>query len=239
MTLNMAKETATDRIVRELRETPAGQADLLLLQEVKQAPGQGKCSAEQLASSLGMHAVYSPAETGVTDQGLAIVSRFPLHDVETKALKRYDLRFRSRSRIVLAATMDTPWGPVRVVNTHLDTRVNAAQRLEQLQPVIHSASQFKGPRIVGGDFNSNPFYWVANVIPFPALRSQALEVNDFMTGNGFRSAVPVSKTTFDYLRMHLDWIWLQGLDARESAVYPLAFSDHHAVLTRVEFPSGL
>ena len=35
--------------------------------------------------------------------------------------------------------------------------------------------------------------------------------------------------------MHLDWIWVRGLKVRASRVYPLNFSDHHAVWTRVEF----
>src|SRR5882724_8983588 len=66
ITLNMAKETGVDKIVSELRATPAAQADLLLLQEVKQDRGQRQCAAEHLAASLGLHVVYSPAETGVT-----------------------------------------------------------------------------------------------------------------------------------------------------------------------------
>jgi hypothetical protein len=49
----MAKETGVERIVRELATTPARQADLLLLQEVKQDNGQRQCAAEQLAAAFG------------------------------------------------------------------------------------------------------------------------------------------------------------------------------------------
>jgi len=233
----MAKETGVERIVRELGATPAPHADLLLLQEVKQGPGQRQCSAEQLAAALGLHIAYSPAETGISDQGLAILSRFPLRDVQVRPLQRYNLHFRSRSRMVLAATAESPWGPVRIFNTHLDTRLNANERLEQLEPVLRESAAFQGPRIIGGDFNSNRFYWIARVLPIPALRSQASEVNDFMIRKGFRTAGSPSQTTFDWLGLRLDWIWLDGLNARDSRVYPLAFSDHHALWTRVEFPA--
>jgi endonuclease/exonuclease/phosphatase (EEP) superfamily protein YafD len=89
--------------------------------------------------------------------------------------------------------------------------------------------------IVGGDFNSNFFYWVEHVLPLPG-RSQAHGVRNFMVRNGFSTAIPAGETTFDYLGMHLDWIWLRGLESRASRVYPLDFSDHHAVWTRVTFP---
>jgi endonuclease/exonuclease/phosphatase family metal-dependent hydrolase len=231
ITLNMAKETDIDKIISELRAFR--DVDMLLLQEVKQDQGQRQCSAEQIAALLGLHVAYSPAESGVTDQGLAILSRFPLHDVRVSALKRFDLRYHSRSRFVLAATADSPWGPVRVFNTHLDTRLNTRERLQQLEPVLRDSAEFDGPRIIGGDFNSNSFYWIGHILPLPAFRSQAYGVQDFMVRNGFRTAGSVSEPTFDYLGMRLDWIWLRGLEASESRIYPLHFSDHHALWTRI------
>jgi endonuclease/exonuclease/phosphatase family metal-dependent hydrolase len=235
VTLNMAKETDIEKILGELRARPAlRDADVLLLQEVSQAQGERSCVAEHLAARLGLQIAYSPAETGVTDQGLAILSRFPLRDIRTRALPRHDLRFRSRSRIALAATTDSPWGAVRIFNTHLDTRLNPSDRLEQLDPVVRDSAEFAGPRIIGGDFNSNGFRWIGNVLPTPAPGSQAAAVRDFMTRRGFHSASPADEPTFDYLGMHLDWIWLCGLESRASRVYPLPFSDHHAVWSRLE-----
>lgn len=104
---------------------------------------------------------------------------------------------------------ETPWGPVRLENVHLDTRLNAADRLVQLKPAVRDSKEFAGRRVVAGDFNSNPFYWVDQVLALPALRSQAVAVDEFMRKQGFRSATPESATTFDYLGMHLDWIWMR------------------------------
>ena len=218
-----------DRFAPRLRN-----ADIFLLQEVKEESGT-QCIASRLGAALGLHIAYSPEGPGVTDRGLAILSRFPLQEVQTRALTRFDLRFHSRSRFALSATAATPWGPVRLYNVHLDTRLNAADRLAQIQPVVRESARFAGRRIVAGDFNSNPFYWFESVLPLPAFHSQAVSVDAFMRSQGFRTAIPESATTFDFLGMHLDWIWMAGLRSGASQVLPLDFSDHHAVWTRVEF----
>jgi endonuclease/exonuclease/phosphatase (EEP) superfamily protein YafD len=115
------------------------------------------------------------------------------------------------------------------VNTHLDTRLNSADRLAQLGAAVEGVG---GTTIVGGDFNSNWFYWIGHVLPLPA-RSQARGVEAFMGRAGYRSAIPSAETTFDWLGQHLDWIWVRGLKAGESRVFPLKFSDHHACWSRV------
>jgi len=236
VTLNMAKVTLMDRILTDLKAHPAlAGADVLLLQEVKQDAGERQCIAEQLASNLGLQVAYSPSATGITDQGLAILSRYPLKDIRVRPLKRHDLGFRSRVRIALSATAESPWGPVRIVNTHLDTRINMSDRIAQIEPIIRDSEEFPGARIIGGDFNSNDFRWIGHMVPTPTLRSQARGLQEFMTQQGFLSAVSTRETTFDYLGLRLDWIWIQGLQAQASRVYPLDFSDHHAVWTRVAF----
>ncbi len=231
----MARETSAGRILREWSAAPQLRgADIYLLQEVKEEPG-APCIANRLGAAYGLHVAYSAEGPGVADRGLAILSRFPLRDIQIRSLKRFDLRFHSRNRFALSATAETPWGPLRLYDVHLDTRLNAADRLAQLEPVVHDSARFGGRRIVAGDFNSNPFYWVEHVLPVPALQSQAVAVDAFMKQQGFRTAIGESATTFDFLGMHLDWIWMAGLRSTGSQVFPLDFSDHHAVWTRVEF----
>lgn len=235
MTLNMAREASVDRVVRELQPVSGlRDADVLLLQEVKQQPGAPSVAA-QLGARLGMRVAFSPAPSGADDEGLAILSRFPLRDIRVQPLPAYDLRFHTRARFAIAATADSPWGPVRIFNTHLDTRLNARDRLAQLASVVRAGDGFTGPKIVGGDFNSNSFYWIGHVLPFPAAHSQARDIQDYMTQAGFRTGLPLHQTTFDYLGMHLDWIWSQGASVAATHVYPLDFSDHHAVWTRLQF----
>jgi endonuclease/exonuclease/phosphatase family metal-dependent hydrolase len=217
VTLNMAKEPSAAKITAELRTVPALQsADVFLLQEVRP-----QATADEVAKALGLHAAGSDE--------LAILSRYPLRDVRVRPLPQYDLVFHSRRRYVMSATAETPWGPVRLVNTHLDTRLNSADRLTQLGAAVESAAV---TTIVGGDFNSNWFYWIGHVLPLPA-RSQARGVEEFMGRAGYRSAIPSAATTFDWLGQHLDWIWVRGMKTGESRVIPLAFSDHHACWSRV------
>ena len=124
---------------------------------------------------------------------------------------------------------------MRIFNAHLDTRLNTTERLEQLQPVLQASGEFTGPTIVGGDFNSNGFYWVEHVLP-SRDESQARGVRDYHGPERISHTAAAGETTFDYLGMHLDWIWLRGLESQGYRVYPLDFSDHHAVWTRVVFP---
>jgi endonuclease/exonuclease/phosphatase family metal-dependent hydrolase len=221
VTLNMAKETDATKIAAELAANPdLRNADLLLLQEVKDG------TAAALGARFGLAVARADVE-------LAILSRYPLRDVEVRALQRCDLVFHTRVRYALSATAQTPWGPLRIVDTHLDTRLNPADRLAQLNGALR-ASPGAGAVIVAGDFNSNPFFWIDHILPLPAVRSQASRVEEHMTRAGYASAIPRAAATFDYFGMHLDWIWLRGLRAAGSRVYPLAFSDHHACWARVE-----
>ena len=186
VTLNMAKETDVARVLRELQSVPVVRdAGILLLQEVTKAPGQQQGMAARLAAALDRRVAYAAAAPEVFDQGLAILSRYPLTDVRVRALKAYDLGFHSRKRIALAATAQTPWGAVRVFNTHLDTRLNARDRLEQLDPVVRDCAVFTGPRIIGGDFNSNGFYWLFRLLPLPAMRPQSSDAAGVHERRGF------------------------------------------------------
>ncbi len=151
VSLNTAKVTDAVRIVRDIQSAPRlRSADVFLLQEVANEDTKASV-ADQMAHKLGYFVAFSPAAPGVFDQGLAIVSRYPILDVEIKRLKECNLRFRSRQRFALAANLRTPWGDVRVWNAHLDTRINSEERAEQLAPVIEDASKHTGPRLIGGE----------------------------------------------------------------------------------------
>ena len=50
-------------------------------------------------------------------------------------------------------------------NPKIDECSYTLDRLEQLAPVLQASREFHGPIIVGGDFNSNWFYWLEHVLP--------------------------------------------------------------------------
>jgi endonuclease/exonuclease/phosphatase family metal-dependent hydrolase len=233
VTLNMAKEPDPAVVLHDLASVPRlRDADIFLLQEVSNREGQPSV-AEQVAKRLGYQTAFSPAAPGVYDQGLAVISRYPLSGVHVQRLKYCDLRYRCRTRFALRVEAATPFGGLRLWNVHLDTRINAGERLEQLAPVIDDAAKTAGPRLIGGDFNTNDFYWLGNVAPFPAGPSHGGAVRRAMEQHGFNTPLADSVTTFPVMNRHLDWIFLNQADALGSSVEPVAFSDHHAVWMRI------
>src|SRR4051812_29262996 len=88
VSLNLARETDPAGIVRELTGNPRLKgADVFLFQEVA---GQTKETnvAEAVAKRLSYFVVAIPSSSESPDQGLAILSRYPLSDVKSIPLQR-------------------------------------------------------------------------------------------------------------------------------------------------------
>lgn len=231
--VNLAKESDPAEVIEGVRAGPnLSQADVFLLQEVASEDGKPSV-AEVMAKELGYFASFRPAAPGIHDQGLAIVSRYPLADFRVLPLKAWNLHFRSRRRFAVAANVATPCGDVRVWNAHLDTRINADQRIEQLRPVIDEAARHAGPRLVGGDFNSNDLYWVGNILPAPGLRSQRAAIRQALEQRGFQTPFADEVTTYPLFGQHLDWVFVSDLQPIASGVERAPFSDHHAIWAQV------
>ena len=238
VTLNTAKETRAAEIIRQLRAARrVRDADVFLLQEVAHASGHPGSVADEIAAELMMNVVYAPAAPGVADQGLAVLSRYPLRDASIVPLCRYDLLWHSRARFALSVTASTPAGDIRISNAHLDTRVNAADRVRQLEDALKDDRPGTA-RIVAGDFNTNNFYWLFHALPLPVPQVQTAVVRHQMEKRGFVSALRGSAATFDYLGMQLDWVFSRGLRVRESEVVPIPFSDHHALWAELTAGTG-
>lgn len=228
VSINIAKVADVERIAREIESHPLlRDADVHLLQEVVQ---EGETSfATELASRLKRTCVVAANQEGKTDLGLAILSRYPMENRVVRNLKNVHLILRSRKRILLAATVRTPQGPVRLVNVHLDTRINPSERLEQLEPALREAESFDGPSVMGGDFNTNDLQWISHIVPVPQPGWQAGAVRKLMTQRGFETPFQLRHATFDKLKMQLDWVFGRQIKPLRSAIQPLDFSDHHAI----------
>lgn len=228
-------------LAESIRSNPGlRDADIFLIQEIEDHESEGKSRARRLAELLKLNFVYAPArrtDDGGT-HGLAILSRFPLKNIEVLPLPQFDLKYNTRPRIALAATVDLAGRPLRLHNLHLDTRINAAQRLEQLRPVVEAARrQPLAQVIVGGDFNTNPVRWAFSVLP--VFRSdQAGAVDDFMKENGFATPLAESSSTSNsFFKVRLDSIYLRGLVARQAAVErTVEVSDHFPVWVDIVWP---
>jgi endonuclease/exonuclease/phosphatase family metal-dependent hydrolase len=239
VSLNLAMREDADRLASELIAVgAAGVADLVLLQEVVQRE-RSPSVARQLGERLGFDSMYREAFT--LDQrrsvGLAILSRYPWHDMRVIGLRRFNLRFRSRDRIALVAAVDTPAGRVQVYNVHLDSRINLDSRLEQIAAVARDVRSFEDPAIIGGDFNTNNNRWLFHTIPLPFIERQASGLRRFMEDQGFRSAFGAGRPTHDALGMQLDWVFLRGFHPSAASIHPVEVSDHHALVVSL-VPGG-
>jgi endonuclease/exonuclease/phosphatase family metal-dependent hydrolase len=239
--LNMAGESRIADVLMEWTHQRA--LDVLLLQEVGEKSNDGARFAADLAERLGFHVAYAPAnrlgDTNST-QGLAIVSRYPLDDVRVEQLKYKVLRFRSKCRIALSATVATTTGPVRLVNLHLDTRINSGARVEQLAPVLDGLKEARGPQIIGGDMNTANIRWFQTMWPLPFFHHQVDAVRALFTKNGFDSPFLTSTPpTFKILGfgLKLDWLYLKNLKPVEYNVDHVRFSDHRGIWAHVKSDS--
>lgn len=219
-------------------------AHVFLLQEIESYPAEGASRARKLAEALGMNYVYAPArfkEKVPGTHGLAILSRFPLRDIEVIPLKRYKLGVNTRRRIALGATLELGGRRLRLYNVHLDTRINARERIEQLQPIVEAAKrQSIGEAVIGGDFNTNPFYWLLPLLP--VFRSnQAKAVDDYMKQHQFETPFAQSGGTVKKWmgKFRVDTVYSRGLRAGAYGVEDgVRISDHFPLWVDLTLPAA-
>lgn len=230
---NMARETDLATVSSELAVFVARHGiSVVLLQEVQQDPGAAQSVANELATALRYESLYQTTDqwSDGGSQGLAILSRYPLLDAAVIPLKRFDLKFKQRNRIALAATVHSSVGTVRLVNVHLDSRLNTDERLEQLDGALDATAGVAVPIVIGGDFNTGNFSWPTRWMPIPFAR-QTDAVLEVMTRRGFETPFASTGPTFKNLNLKLDWIFSKGLTPVASGIDTLRVSDHRAIWT--------
>ncbi len=231
--LNLAKQW-NPRVLDQIRNQPdLRQADILLLQEV--VDGEQRHMPSDVAQTLGLKVVFAKAFRldEQFDEGLAILSRYPVSARKVLPLTHNSLHFHTRIRIALAATVESPLGGIRIIDTHLDNRINESEKRAQLEGIWAETSSFTGPFIVGGDFNTGNFLWVSHLLPLPSLQNQRGLVEREMKQHGFTTPLGSGPATLHFPALKLDWIYLRGLRALESGVTPIGFSDHNSVWVTV------
>jgi endonuclease/exonuclease/phosphatase family metal-dependent hydrolase len=205
-------------------------ADIILIQEIEYHETEKVPRAEVVAQMLDMHYVYAPARSFTKGtHGLAILSHFPILDVEIIPLTSYALIPRSRNRIALNVSIDINGIIFKIINIHLDTRINAHERLEQLKPVIDRAAYYKeNPMIIAGDFNTLPAYFYKRLVPI-FIANQKMIVDSFFLDHGFKSHIEEIRYTMrrGFIRFNLDSIYIRGGEALQYGLEEnVTVSDH-------------
>ena len=155
VTFNIKLARRIDRAIEVLQSDSLRNADVFALEEMDNA------GVDRIARALRLNYAYYPASIHPTDHkyfGPAILSRWPI-EKSWKLLLPHEARFRHQRRTATGAIIRIGSQRVRVYAVHLETpvRISEAGREDQVQAVLSDASQFEGPVVVAGDFNS---YWV-------------------------------------------------------------------------------
>jgi endonuclease/exonuclease/phosphatase family metal-dependent hydrolase len=218
-----------EKIAAALRSDPILlAADVVLLQEVNSHPHEGASRACVAARGLAMHCAYAPGY-GLDDggsHGVAILSRWPLADLQVIELPYHDVVVNSARRVALGATIRLAGTPLRLYAVHLDNRINPQDRKDQLAPVLDAADRQSGPVVIAGDMNTSPFVWGGNLIPVPAgVQDNRLE--RYVRKRGYDTPVVDSGPTHQYMSMRLDAVYTRGMAASaHGVVSTVRASDH-------------
>jgi endonuclease/exonuclease/phosphatase family metal-dependent hydrolase len=135
------------------------EADVIMLQEVREVPGRLANQADTLARRFGFQRAFAVGtEWGGGVEGLAVVSRFPIGESDAHRLPHAT---ETEGRIGLSARLETPGGPLWVHTTHLSYRLHEGlEREEQVQALHAEVAVRKDatelPQVLAGDFNTVP-----------------------------------------------------------------------------------
>jgi endonuclease/exonuclease/phosphatase family metal-dependent hydrolase len=106
---------------------------------------------------------HSGADIGHPQYGIALVSRFPVQRWQITELPAAPVRspvyvpdgglllLRDEPRVLLAAVLDTPDGPLTVATTHLS--FVPGWNVRQLRAAVRALRGLPGPRVLLGDLN--------------------------------------------------------------------------------------
>jgi endonuclease/exonuclease/phosphatase family metal-dependent hydrolase len=160
--LNGNTQALHDRLRMVVEELQALQPDVIGLQEASAGRWRGSV-ASRLAGDLGFVHAYAPANPRPLDiewinrglafllgfsEGPAIASRFPIVASSVHHLPRCGERFESR--VLLTATLQTPWGEVQAHSTH--TGRNGCQLPRVRDLVLQERRSL--PSVLMGDLNA-------------------------------------------------------------------------------------
>jgi endonuclease/exonuclease/phosphatase family metal-dependent hydrolase len=243
-TFNVEKGADIDGLVRAMTATPdLATTDVLLVQEIESHPEEGTSRASRLAAALNMGYVYAPErlQSGGT-HGTAIFSHWPLEHVQVMRLPYADLAVSKAPRIALGADVRVGAFVLRVIDTHLDTRLNISDRILQLRPAVLDAPV---PALVGGDFNTNPYAWVGDSVPQVPTGSivdtdQAPALDDYMRHIDYATPTSALGPTVVFegvVDARLDAIYTRGIESEPGAVErSVTISDHFPMFIDVLLP---
>lgn len=207
-------------------------ADVVLLQEVDRGTRRsgGVDQLAELRRLTGMHGRFGRAiDFDGGEYGIGLLSRWPVAETAVVPLTAGlpgDLADPAyEARVLLYVVLDSPWGSLPVLNTHLGTGAGGTYRRQELVGLLaelHRRAGRSGMAIVGGDFNARP--------ESDEIAAVTLSLRDAwsLCGDGpgwtFRSDEPTRR---------IDYIFLRAADCTAARVPATTISDHRPLVVEV------
>lgn len=184
------------------------QADIIALQEVDVGHARSGHinQAAYIADRLGMSHNFFPLKESPSGRyGLAILSRFPIHDLNCGCLPAAFAAKPVENRGVMMTQVETPLGHIRVLNTHLGLR--AKDRKLQAADLASSRwicnePYFELPVILCGDFNAGPGSFVYKTLCRHLFDIQKVFKNRRYPRPTFASWLPVMRIDHIFISYH-------------------------------------
>jgi endonuclease/exonuclease/phosphatase family metal-dependent hydrolase len=207
-------------------------ADVVLLQEVDRATRRsgGVDQLAELRRLTGMHGVFGRAiDFDGGEYGIAMLSRWPVLESAVVALRAElpgGLTHEAyEARILLHVLLDSPWGALPVLNTHLSHQAFGTYRRQELVGFLgelHRRAGRTGVAIVGGDFNAVP--GTDEIEAVTLALADAWELCGEGDGRTYPSDEPVRR---------IDYVFLRGAGCTVARVHPTTISDHRPLVVEV------
>ena len=211
------------RLIRLLRDDPEiGGAHVIGLQEVdrnKKRTGNVN-TARQIAEALGMrYAWAAPPDSdrdGEEETGVALLSAFPLSDVERILLTHEGPD--GRRRVAVGATLRVGGRLLRAYSVHAETRMPLAKKVEHWRAVLEDLSRHPkaSGAVILGDFNT--------------IKDKDVKAaRRLFADEGFTTPLQDGRATWKtfVFKLKLDWLWLRGMEAHASGIDKgVDLSDH-------------
>ncbi|MBL4634167.1 MAG: endonuclease/exonuclease/phosphatase family protein [Kofleriaceae bacterium] len=224
-----------DFVATMLAHPELSKIDVMSVQELTAYPDEGMSRAQVLAEGLSMNYVYVPwgSSKDVGTNGIGLFSKYPLRNIEVRALARRDSL--NDTNYAIAADIVVNGKTIRVVTIHLGLRIGIGARIRQMHPIVESVPE---PVLLGGDFNTNSLMW-NNGIPLnqgiPILPSGTLDLrheskfDEYMEAYGYQAPTKLSGPTQHSFAgdFRLDSIFSKGVTVTNTGIVrDLGLSDH-------------
>jgi endonuclease/exonuclease/phosphatase family metal-dependent hydrolase len=222
-----------DNLERVAAVIDSSDADIVLLQEVDRRTrrAEGADHFAELRRLTRMHGAFGKSlDYQGGEYGIAILSRWPVDSIAAVPLKVDPPQERSggsyESRIALHVLVNTPAGPVHVINTHLDPGGPGTYRRQELIAALAHMKQKNlagTPILFGGDLNARPNTDDIAAVSF--VLADAFGTCGTGAGETFPSHAPDRR---------IDYIFLQRARCTQARVLETQASDHRPMLAIIE-----